>query len=229
MEEVKELELKQREELKKKIDRALYLERTIKGLNKKLNELKADIQAEGLREIENKNIRFIQFFGNQGSCEVGYKQKLQVDNYTKLAKVIGSIAQEKIKKTTEVKYDMDKKFKEALMCLYLGDYKQHDLDELLVSLGITDAKKKKQVLKKLKGEYKKDKKTLESAGIVGDLEEELDAIREQKNYEQIIRYFDIENISIEQLKLAIFVEDSLSIGLKQEEGDSDDDNEGADQ
>ena len=39
-------------------------------------------------------------------------------------------------------------------------------------------------------------------------------IKEQLNYELIIRYFDIDIINIDELKKAIFVEDTLTVGYK---------------
>ncbi|EJU21184.1 hypothetical protein HMPREF1143_1383, partial [Peptoanaerobacter stomatis] len=69
--------------------------------------------------------------------------------------------------------------------------------------------------------YIADKKLLESLGAIDSdgLEEELDIIREHKNYENISRYIDTKNIDddfIEKLKKAIFVEDNLSLGLSYE-------------
>ena len=74
----------------------------------------------------------------------------------------------------------------------------------------------KLALKKKKGDYIKDKDLLESLGVSGELEEELDAIHDQKNYELVSRYFDLNTIEEEffkKLKLAIHVEDGLAIGL----------------
>ena len=205
------------ENIKLLVDQAIGLDNEIKEKTAKLNEIKATLQAEGLRELENKNIRFFQYFGEKGSCEVGYKQKLEVDNYGRLVSVLGDIVSEKTTKKEEVKYDFDKKFKEALMCLYLGDYKEHDLERILVvNLDIMDEKQRKRLLKKLKGEYAADKKLLASAGVVEVAEEELDAIRQQRNFELVTRFFDLESVDMEALKKCIFVEDSLSLGLTYE-------------
>lgn len=205
------------ENIRELVDKAVKLDTQIKAKTAELNEVKATLQAEGLRELENKNIRFLQFFGSFGTCEVGYKQKLEVDNFGRLVEVLGDIVKEKASKKEEVKYDFDKKFKEALMLLYLGDYKEHDLERiLLINLDITDEKQRKRLLKKLKGEYAADKKLLTSAGVVEVAEEELDAIREQKNFELLTRFFDLESVDLEALKKCIFVEDSLSLGLTYE-------------
>ena len=199
------------------VEEAIRLDKEIKERTAKLNEVKAYLQAEGLREMENKNLRFFQMFSESGSCEIGYKQKLEIDNYSRLVGVLGSIVTEKVTKKEEVKYDPDKKFKDALIALYLGDYEDCDLEKLLSSdLGVSDEKQRKMLLKKLKGEYTADSRLLKSAGVTAPAEEELDAIRRQRNYELVTRFFDIEKVDEEELKKAIFVEDSLSLGLTYE-------------
>jgi len=199
------------------VEEAIRLDKEIKERTAKLNEVKAHLQAEGLREMENKNLRFFQIFSESGSCEIGYKQKLEIDNYSRLVHVLGSIVTEKVAKKEEVKYDPDKKFKDALIALYLGDYEDCDLEKLLFSdLGVSDEKQRKMLLKKLKGEYTADSRLLKSVGVTEAAEEELDAIRRQRNYELVTRFFDVEAVDEAELKKAIFVEDSLSLGLTYE-------------
>ena len=159
-------------------------------------------------------------FSDDGSCEVLYKQKLEIENVNTLKEIFGDILDSKISKKEEVKYEFESKFKSSLIAIYMNDYKKHDVDAILVTLGL-DENKRKLALKKLKGDYVADKKVLESLGAVDSdgLEEELDAIRENKNYENISRYINIESIDntfLEKLKRAISVEDTLSLGLTYE-------------
>ena len=202
------------------IDKAIRLDKEVKVKKKELDEVKAEIQSKGLKELENKNMKYVQFYGDKGSCEVMYKQKMDIENIDVLKEVFGNVIDNKIKTVQEIKYDIESKFKKALISIYVGDYKEHDLDSLLSSLGLDDDKKK-LAIKKLKGDYAADKKILESLGAVDSdgLEEELDAIRENKNYENISRYINIDNIDstfLEKLKRAISVEDTLSLGLSYE-------------
>ena len=194
------------------IDKAIRLDKEIKEKKKELDEAKAMLQAEGLSEMENKNLKYLQIFGDGGSCDLSYKQKLEIENINVLKELFGNILDSKVTKREEVKYEVESKFKSALISLYLRDYKEHDIDIILASLGLDD-NKRKLAIKKLKGDYIADKKLLESLG------EELDIIREHKNYENISRYIDTKNIDddfIEKLKKAIFVEDNLSLGLSYE-------------
>ena len=202
------------------IDKAIRLDKEVKVKKKELDEVKAEIQSKGLKELENKNIKYVQFYGDDGSCEILYKQKMEIENIDVLKEVFGNVIDNKIKTVQEIKYDIESKFKKALISLYVGDFKEHDLDALLTSLGLDDDKKK-VALKKLKGEYAADKKVLEFLGAVAEdgLEEELDIIREHKNYELVSKYIDINAIDDnlkKQIQRALSIENTLSLGLTYE-------------
>lgn len=202
-------------DLKSKIDRAIELDKKMKLDKKELDEIKAELQTIALEDMENKNLKWNQLFGTKGSCDVTYKEKFEIDNYPLLKELFGELLDTKVTKKEEIKFDVESKFKKALIALYNEDYKEHSIKGILVNLGLDD-KQIKVAEKKLKGEYLKDKLLLEGLGITGDLEEELDAIREAKNYELIKRYFDEEKIDMDRFKRAIFVEESLSLGLTYE-------------
>ena len=176
-------------EVIEKVDQALLLENEIKSKKKELDGIKAELQTEALAFMN--------------------------DNADILSEICGAMAESKLVKKIEVKYDVDDSFKKALIALYKRDYRQVDLQKVLEAMGLM-GHQVKLALKKLKGDYIKDKELLESLGVSGELEEELDAIHDQKNYELVSRYFDLNAIDEElfkKLKLAINVEDSLAIGL----------------
>lgn len=195
-----------------KIDRAIALDQSIKESKKELDSIKAELQSAALSDMENKNIKHVLLFGTRGNFEASYKEKLEIDNYRLLVQVLGDMVRDKVTRKMEIKFDIDSRFKSALTALLKGDYKPHDLDSLLASLGL-DEKAIKTAKKKLKGEYKADKKTLEALGVTGELEEELDAIHEAKNLELVQRYFDLNGIDREQLKRALWLEETLSVTM----------------
>lgn len=203
------------ENLNEKLKRVYQIDSMMSKLKKEKDEITAGLQSYGFEVIENKNLKHLELTADCGSCNVGYKEKLTVDNLEKLKEVCGSIVDAKVKITMEPKIEFaDKKFQTALIALYKQEYKQHNIPALLNSLGLDD-KESKAVLKKLKGDYFKDKALLESYHVNDDdLEEELDMIKEQLNYELVTRYFDVDTINIDDLKKAIFVEDTLSVGYK---------------
>lgn len=198
------------------IESAIMADQAMKQLKKKLDKCKAELQAEALELMENKNIRYVDFGSEAGSVSVTLKEKVSIDNLAALKELCGDVLDEKIDIQTTVKYVInDNKFLGALTTIYRGDYKQHDIDAVLTELGL-DEKQKKAAFKKLKGDYQKDKAVLESFGALGDLEEELDAIKDNLNFELVHRYFDPGVIDVEKLKRAIFIEDGLAVGLSYE-------------
>lgn len=202
------------------VNKAIRLDRELKLKKKELDDVKAVLQSEALSELENKNLKYIQMFSDEGSCEVSYKQKMEIENIQILKILFGDTLDNKVKTIQEIKFEVDSKFKKALISLYIGDYKNHDINSLLSSLGLDD-NKIKLALKKLKGEYISDKKILESLGAVDSdgLEEELDMIREYKNYELINKYIDITMIDDnfkKEIKRALSVDETLSLGISYE-------------
>lgn len=200
------------------VDEAIEIDRRMKSDKKRLDEIKAQLTATAFDEMENKNLKYIQYYGKNGSFNVVYKEKFEVDRFSILREVLGDLVDGKVRKKEEVKYEVDSKFKSALIALYKGDFDENvSIDNVLQELGV-DNTTLKAVKKKLKGDYIKDKALLESAGVKDDdLEEELDAIRMYKNSELVNRFFgDLSAEQIEQLRKAIFVEDNLSVGLDYE-------------
>lgn len=201
------------------VDYAIKLDRDIKDKKKELDSVKAKLQGKGLEELENKNIKYLQYYGDDGSCDVTYRQKCDIDNMELLKEIFGKVLDDKIIREEKVTYKVDNKFKDALIAIYLEDYNPNDIEVILRGMGL-DGDRLKLAKKKLKGDYFKDKDFLESLGFDGEnLEEELDAIRESINFELISRYIDVENFTPEihkKLKKAITVDESISIGLSYE-------------
>ncbi|MED4377955.1 ABC transporter permease [Schinkia azotoformans] len=204
--------------MKSLVDEAIDIDRRMKSDKKRLDEIKAQLTATAFDEMENKNLKYIQYYGKNGTFNVVYKEKFEIDRFSILKDVLGDLVDGKVsKKESEVKYEVESKFKAALIALYKGDFdKNISIDSVLQELGV-DASTLKAVKKKLKGDYIKDKELLESIGLTDDLEEELDAIRMYKNYELVNRFFgDLSVDQIEQIRKAIFVEDNISVGFDYE-------------
>lgn len=199
------------------VDEAIKIDRRMKEDKKRLDEIKAKLTSDAIDEMENRNLKFFQMYGYNGRINVAYKEKFEVDRFDILRDLLGELAEGKISKKEEVKYDVESRFKEALIALYKDDYSDEiTIDVVLEQLGL-DASTVKGVKKKLKGDYLKDKALLESVGVTGDLEEELDAIRLYKKYELVQRFFgDLSDEQIKEIKKAIFVEDGISVGLDYE-------------
>ncbi|EJW16232.1 ABC transporter permease [Paenibacillus alvei] len=201
--------------LAQKVDEAIALEQQMKKCKKQMDSIKAELTTAAYAEMDNKNLSFFQITGENGRFNVVYKEKFEVDNYDNLIDVLGEVALSKVSRRQEVKYETDSRFKMALIALYKAEYTTDVTIESIISgLGLGEDVIK-ALKKKLKGEYLKDKQLLESVGVTGELEEELDAIRMVKNGELVERFFG--QLSKEQtdiIRNAVYVEDSISVGLE---------------
>ncbi|MNW34004.1 hypothetical protein D3C74_109710 [compost metagenome] len=201
------------------VDEGIQLERKIKEDGKRLDAIKAELQAAAVEVMDNKSLKWLQIFGNDGHFNIAQKEKFDIDDYAALVDVMGEKAKAKITRKEAIKYTVEARFKEALIALFKGDFAtdSQTLDGVLQGMGM-DAATIKSVKKKLKGDYIKDKRVLESVGVIDECEEELDAIRQIKNSELIDRFFaDLTPEQLARVKKSVFVEEQVGVGLEYEE------------
>lgn len=210
-------------ELKQIIEFAAAKDQKVKETTAELDILKAELQRRAENELEEKNIKFTEFFGTVNSyVNVSYAQKLEVLNMPKVKELLGDeLIMEKIqKKTSEVKYEFDKKFKQALIAVITGDYSdEFTIDKILNDSGWKmDERQRSLILKKLKGEYTKDldmlRKTLGCPELEAD--EELYYIYKIKNWELIRAFFPADRFKTvaEEIKKYAIVDETPKIELK---------------
>lgn len=144
---------------------AVKLDQSQKEYKSKLDAVKAELQGRGLRIIEDRNVKFIKFFSSDGNVSVMDSQQIDVLNPDKLRKLLSEgVWEAKVKETTETKYKYDSRLEQMLKAIFTGDYTfEYTLESFLDEMSIKpDAKQKKLLIKKLKGDYVKDKQTLVS-------------------------------------------------------------------
>lgn len=200
------------------IDRAIALEKEIGEKKAELDKIKARLQADALKTLEDTGSKYMEVYGTKGSMFVTYKEKCEVDNLGMLSEIFGSVLDGKVKKEEAIKFTLDSKFKASLIALYKGEFENQDIKEILKGMGLNEDSIK-LALKKLKGDYAKDIALLKSLGVdtADGRQEEIDAIKQAKNYENISKYIDIDKCDLEKLKRAITVEESIAIGLSYDE------------
>lgn len=133
------------------------------------NVVTAEIQDRVLHYLDDRHIKFTERAGTGRTVvSVTVAQTVDILNYPQFRSLLGTeLADEKVSiKKPEVKYDIDKLFKQALTAIILDDYERNmTVEDVLDKAGwcADDPKKKASLLKKLKGEYKADKKTVLAA------------------------------------------------------------------
>ena len=152
------------------IGACVWLDREQKKSRAMMNSYKAELQARGLAIMEDHNVKYVKFYGDEGSAAITDSMSLDILNPDKLKKLIGEgVWNTKVKENTETKYKYDGKFEKMLKAIFTGDYTfEVTLEEFLDQMPLKpDDKQKKLLLKKLKGDFEKDKDTLTSVLLGG--------------------------------------------------------------
>ena len=203
------------------IGACVWLDREQKKSRAMMNSYKAELQARGLAIMEDHNVKYVKFYGDEGSAAITDSMSLDILNPDKL----------KVKEETKTTYKFDSKFEKAMKAIFTGDYTfETTLEEFLDEMSIKpDDKQKKLLLKKLKGEFEKDKETLISVLVpegetVPDFDVELWYIYRIKNGELIKAFLPEEMIDaiIEGIRKSIFVETKTSITLDYDDTEKED-------
>lgn len=194
------------------------------------NAYKAELQARGISIMDDHNVKYVKFYGDAGSAAITDSMSLDILNPDKLKKLIGEgVWNTKVKESTETKYKYDSKFEKMLKAIFTGDYTfEVTLEEFLDQMPLKpDDKQRKLLLKKLKGDFEKDKETLTSVLLRGvkdgeqapDFDVELWYIYRIKNAELIRAFLPEELIdnTINEIRKCILVETKTSITLDYKE------------
>lgn len=205
------------------IGACVTLDREQKKSRAMLNGYKAELQARGLALMEDHNVKYVKFYGGEGSAAITDSMSLDILNPDKLKELVGEgVYNMKVKEETKTTYKYDSKFEKALKAIFTGDYTfETTLEEFLEEMSIKpDAKQEKLLMKKLKGEFEKDKETLISVLVpegqeAPDFDVELWYIYRIKNGELIRAFLPEEMLdsTIESIRKSILVETKTSITL----------------
>lgn len=205
------------------IGACVTLDREQKKSRAMLNGYKAELQARGLVLMEDHNVKYVKFYGGEGSAAITDSMSLDILNPDKLKELVGEgVYNMKVREETKTTYKYDGKFEKALKAIFTGDYTfETTLDEFLEEMSIKpDAKQKKLLMKKLKGEFEKDKDTLISVLVpegqeAPNFDVELWYIYRIKNGELIKAFLPEEMLdsTIEGIRKSILVETKTSITL----------------
>lgn len=207
------------------VSRAVRLDIEEKKSKKQLDETKAELQARGLAVLEEQNTKFVRFYSTSGNVSVLDTQALDVLNAEKIRELLlEGVFDSKVEVTIpKKKYKFDSKLEQMLKAVFTGDFTfEYTLEEFIeTEMKVHDASKKRLLLKKLVGDYKKDKQTLVSAlgykseDAAPDFDVELYYIYKIKNGELIKAFLPEEGLdeTISQLKNCMIVDSKTSITI----------------
>lgn len=212
-------------EEKELVSKAIRLDQEQKKVKKELDTVKAEIQARGLQVIEDRNIKYIKYYSTDGSAAVTDTQSLEVVNVDKLKKLLSrGVWKQNVTETTKTDYKYKPVLERVLKAIFTGDYTfEYSLEEFIDEhLSVKpDTKQKNLLLKKLKGDYAKDRDTLisvfgyENEGAAPDFDVELWYIYKIMNGELIRAVLPEEFLdeTIKDIKKCLIVDSKTSITI----------------
>lgn len=207
------------------VDELVQLDRLRLQTARSIQKYQAELQARGISIMEDRNKQYMRFYGNAGATvSVTDRLSMEILNPDRLKLcVTEGVYNRNVTVTTETKYKCAPEFERMLKALFTGDYELGlELGEFLESQMhiVPDAKQRKLLQKKLKGDYEKDRKTLASVfGVECDWDVELYYIHRIKNAE-LIRTFlpdDMLDVSMAELKKCITVDSKVAVALDYKE------------
>ena len=218
---------------KELIDLAVTAMKVAEEAKTALEKYKAEIQSRGLAVLKDQNNRYCKMYGTDGSyAAVSEPQEIDILNRDRLKAAIGeSVYQDRVSENTKTTFTLDKKLEKALKAIATNDFTyEHTLEAYLDQMSVPVSKGQKEVLKRrLKGDYKWDKKTLltvlgylsndtteEAAEAAApNLDMDLYYISKIKNAELIQAFLPDEGIdwSVEEIKRALIVTSKLKLEI----------------
>lgn len=215
------------------IDGCVALEKQKKALGSEQDTYKAEIQARGISLLDDRNIKYCQMYGTGSNmAAVSEAKEVTILNMDKLKDVLGEgLLRDKVAEVQKITYKIDRNLEKALKAIFTGDYTfEYTLEEFLDNMSVpADTKQKALLSRKLKGDYKADKKTMlsvlgyltkenterEAETLAPDFDVELYYISKIKNAELIQAYLPEDGLdwTLAQVRKCILVEATLKIEL----------------
>lgn len=204
------------------VDELIQLDQLRMNTARNISAYQAELQSRGISIMDDKNKQYTRFYGDMGAASVTDSKSLEILNPDRLKLCVSEgVYKKHVTVTTETKYKCSAQFEKMLKALFTEDYTFEQelsgfLDEMHI---IPDAKQKKTLIKRLKGDYESDRKVLQAVFDVNDdWDVELWYIHRIKNGELIQTFLpdDMLDVTIRELRKCILVDSKLAIKLDYE-------------
>lgn len=204
----------------KKVHELCLLTAEIQVKKSRVEELKAFFEAEATECLKNTKKKTMEFWGvGKEKIVVGTSETVSPVSMRMLKGVLGDVFSDFVKE--DVRYSMTTPCKKLLASVFLGNYTEGTLDETVKQ--ITPDEKVQQVLmKKLKGNFKRDLKTLLSQTELSetDASDWAYLISEVKNWENLLQVLTAANWkgtmqqAMEIINAAVIVEEGIKVTVE---------------
>lgn len=183
-------------------------------IKEQYNALATELQKRALTEIDEHNIKFVQYKGKQGVASVTLSGTLELICASEIKRLIGEpIFGEQFVTEAKTTYKPRRVAEKALKAIFLEDYDfSLSISDVYDSLG-ADEKQRTLLDKKLKGEYEKDLSVLQSVFGAGNYDVELFCIYKIKNAEAVRVIFGDDEDKLKKIRECLYVKESLKVSV----------------
>lgn len=151
-----------------------------------VDKIKAELQRRGLQNLEDKNLKTVQYFGSTKNYALVQKtEKVEVVDYLTIKTILNNVLNNHVTQSKSIEYDMSKEFRDGVSALFTESYETREVKEILQEMNLNKSQIE-LVEKKLAGTYVKDKDLLESVGVKEDIDIYLYFIHQAMNYKKIL-------------------------------------------
>lgn len=184
-------------------------------------KIQAAIQERALSEMKERKVKTVQYYGsNKNYVLVTMARKVEVLNYSALLELFtDQLIANHVSKEVKTSYSLKKDFKEIASAAFFGETIQDSVQYVLKEMGMEDSQVT-LALKKLKGDYEKDKNLLRSMGFGGEeVEGWIFLLHQAMTFQKMKDALkaanrEIDEDSVEQIKKAVYVEETPKITVK---------------
>ena len=143
--------------VERNVEEYVRLTREEADIKARIDSLKGWFEAQGVKDLDATKVKMVSYWGDNGKVEVGRNETISGIALTVLRQIFGPAYTELIRPKESL--DMTADCKKLLAPIYLGNYIETPLDDIIAAATGND-KAQAALRKKLRGNFKTDKKAL---------------------------------------------------------------------
>lgn len=205
-------------EIEKKVDEYIRIADEVAEKKRRMDELKGWFEAQGLQDLNATKDKTVDYWGGAGKIEVGRSETVSAVALALLKKLFGK---EVFEELIRPKYtlEMTAPCKHLLGQIFLGNYIKTPLEDIITAAVPDDEKRQAALRKKLRGNFRADKKALMQ--IAGKSEKDAEyyayMAAESVVYDQFVRLLESGNWdkgldeAVKVIRTAVLVTEGVSV------------------
>ncbi|WP_113673478.1 hypothetical protein [Vallitalea guaymasensis] len=210
--------------IKELVDEFTIQHKAQKEAENELERIKTELQQRGLKYLEDKNLKTVQYWGNHNNYVLVQKtEALDMLDYTNVKAILKNQTQNCVKPSVDYKYKFEKDFKLGMAAIFEKNYETRSVEDILREMQFNSTQID-TIKNKLTLSWVKDKELLKLHKCEVDIELYLYFIHEAMKYEKLVTilkaagYEDNIYRIANDLKKSIMKKDGIKVTCSYEKG-----------